>query len=109
MICFCLDKCFVSLNENGFCILLELSLYFDLHNGSHFENIIRLIRFLRSSSSEGDLMMDSAIEISSSSSECSDDESPEPIREEVRTRRNPSWLGGIVSCFIFVNLLNGME
>ncbi|CAA7036442.1 unnamed protein product [Microthlaspi erraticum] len=61
-----------------------------------------LIRFLRSSSAdssvesvvEGDLMMDSAIEISSSSSECSEDESPEPIEEEVRTRRNPSWLGG---------------
>lgn len=50
-------------------------------------------------------MMDSAIEISSSSSECSDDESPEPVREEVRTRRNPSWLGGIVSCFIFVSFL----
>lgn len=39
-------------------------------------------------------MMDSAIEISSGSD---DEEVPEPIREENKTRRNPTWLGGIVS------------
>ena len=65
----------------------------------------RLIRFLRSSTAgksedEGDPMMESAIEISSgTSSSSSDDEevSEEPIKEEVRTRKNPPWLDGILS------------
>lgn len=69
------------------------------------ENVLhrRLIRFLRSSTAgksedEGDPMMESAIEISSGSS--SDEEvSEEPIREEVKTRKNPPWLDGIL--FIF--------
>ncbi|CAG7877015.1 unnamed protein product [Brassica rapa] len=42
-------------------------------------------------------MMESAIEISSGSSSSSSDEeevSEEPIREEVRTRKNPPWLDG---------------
>ncbi|CAH2053259.1 unnamed protein product [Thlaspi arvense] len=61
----------------------------------------RLIRFLRSPSAEssgetdveGDLIMDSAIEISSDSSISSDDEVL-PIRQETRTRRDPPWHGG---------------
>ncbi|KFK39327.1 hypothetical protein AALP_AA3G230200, partial [Arabis alpina] len=43
------------------------------------------------SSVEGDLMMDSAIDISSGS------EVLEPIVEETRTRRNPTWLGGRIN------------
>ncbi|KAH0880200.1 hypothetical protein HID58_067594 [Brassica napus] len=67
------------------------------------ENVLhrRLIRFLRSSTAgksedEGDPMMESAIDISSGSS--SDEEvSVEPIREEVKTRKNPPWLDGSTS------------
>ncbi|KAF8054027.1 hypothetical protein N665_1355s0010 [Sinapis alba] len=41
-------------------------------------------------------MMESAIEISSgsSSSSSSDDEASEPIKQEVKTRKNPPWLNG---------------
>lgn len=64
----------------------------------------RLIRFLRSSTAgksedEGDPMMESAIEISSGSSSSSSDEeevSEEPVKEEVRTRKNPPWLDGLL-------------
>lgn len=59
----------------------------------------RLIRFLKrpiaDSSQEtdvdGDILMDSAIEISSGSD--SDDELPQPIRPQIRTRTDPIWLG----------------
>lgn len=57
----------------------------------------RLIRFLKrpiadsskETDGDGDLMMDSAIEISSGSD--SDDEVP--IRPQIRTRTDPIWLG----------------
>ncbi|CAN7105598.1 unnamed protein product [Brassica rapa subsp. narinosa] len=45
-------------------------------------------------------MMESAIEISSGSSSSSSDEeevSEEPVKEEVRTRKNPPWLDGCTS------------
>ncbi|KAJ4894090.1 SNF2 domain-containing protein / helicase domain-containing protein / zinc finger protein-related [Raphanus sativus] len=57
----------------------------------------QLFRFLRGSSEEdeGDLMMESAIEISSgSSSDEEEEEVSKPIKEEVRTRKNPPWLDG---------------
>lgn len=71
--------------------------------------LCRLIRFLKRPSAdssgetdvEGDLLMDSAIEISSGSD--SDDEVPKPVRREIKTRTDPPWLAGIVFGHIFFN------